>query len=139
MSREIKFRAWDPVDECMHYQHDSYDNEDFDFRFSPDGLELLVLDEKWSAGSGEWESAEYMRDVESAIFMQFTGLKDKNDVDIYEGDLLENSSYTCSLEVYFDDVSSGWFIADKDGYAEPLCDWNSCSTVIGNIHEQKGD
>ena len=109
MSREIKFRAWN-------------------------GEQMVSPDYITRDGIGYWREDSipcYSEDL-----MQFTGLRDKNGIDIYEGDIVtESSKYGWEKEV----VSMRFVGASDDmgidvfGYP----DFDSTAEVIGNIHENK--
>lgn len=72
MSRELKFRVWDYELKKMRYLNTNHDFICFD----PCGNGYY---ENMQTGLGEWFSD----------LMQYTGLKDKNGVEIYEGDIVE--------------------------------------------------
>ena len=114
--REIKFRAWLGKEERMY--------EPMRLHFVPDG-KLLVEVPNWLT---TWE---YPEDVK---LMQYTGIKDKNGKEIYEGDIVITGERFIGHVVYSVD--------EEDGSAEWLIDtgdYNECLTtplkVIGNIYE----
>ena len=81
MSREIKFRAWDKEKGKM-FEHTfrAYAGELEDLHISLDGrLGLRKFD-------GYYDQSMFPERFE---VMQYTGLKDKNGVEIYEGDIVE--------------------------------------------------
>ena len=116
--REFKFRAWDKFKKEMR----EVDKIDF---HSKKGIIVWFL-------NGE----KILYPKQSTEIMQFTGLKDKKGVEIYEGDIVSHPSKALDrAEAKF---TRGLFrIVAKDGRDELLYYCYDIVEVIGNIHQNK--
>ncbi len=128
MKREIKFRAWSESQKYMAYQE------------TPD-LETIQ---------------SFMYHFGNKLLMQFTGFKDFDEKEIYEGDILEYVFYINEENkrremVQFDSNCGGWYVHKQaDTLADVLFqqhneEWQLSQNykpsdkkkvrIIGNIHE----
>lgn len=126
--REIKFRVWS--ENLKKYVND-------------DGNGTYVLFENGYLSFVNLYTRELdERNIkeEKNIIEQFTGLKDKNGVEIYEGDIFKDYMDR-HVEVYWAELPMQWKCRDISNnsfnhaplreYKEPLDDFE----IIGNIHE----
>ncbi|USZ61299.1 YopX family protein [Lactiplantibacillus plantarum] len=117
----IKFRAWDKQEKRMLVVYR------ISFDGPIEGAQVhCYLDDRGAEGS-----TEYAYDGDGLILEQFTGLKDVNGKDIYEGDILENRKYRSIVK-----FARGKFLADVVGVISrfDLIGEIHGSKVIGNVH-----
>lgn len=128
MNREIKFRVWDKLLREMHYI---------------DLCDLAEGDDYWYDGeTSVWDVMNDVTNEENRFVIQlYTGLKDKNGVEIYEGDILNNTAVNFKFIVKFEKTK---YVLQKLEYQEDLLNMYdffnripNMFEVIGNVYERE--
>lgn len=126
--RRISFRAWNSLTET--WQHDK--------QFGG----CHVLGENMLMGG--WMNGVSLEKLNYIIVEQFTGFFDKNNEDIFEGDIIKCISTVPMTEgkEYFVEVvwaAGSWMVKGMESQHEYLFKWMSSHwiEVVGNIHENK--
>lgn len=114
--RQIKFRAWDKEEKFMLQDIQSmYDGS----------CNHKETEERYG-----WISCfDSFIDDDNYVVMQYTGVKDKNGTEIYEGDIVSNGVFLATVE----------YLANLAGHYPFSCELKSIypdeCEVIGNIYE----
>lgn len=115
--RELKFKIYSKGEMLGPFTIQDLMNGNY-----PSGLHIGYL----SVSIHEPPHAGVVRD--DLVFLQYTGLKDKNGKEIYEGDIWEDDEgYLGEIK----DSNYGWIVTDLDS----LYDCLAYGKVIGNIYE----
>ena len=119
MKREIKFRAWDEEGGMMHPPFTI--NEICEIRKEGGGIGAILMNFNW----------------DQLMWLQFTGLHDKNGKEIYEGDIIDDK-----FGIYKVVFVDGYYAAcclNNSYLPYKLCEYITDSEniieVVGNVFE----
>lgn len=154
MNREIKFRAWDSIHSKMIYLEDvvlfghSNEFDIYELYFEENNLRCRGYDDFDDEFGGQ-----IVNETELPV-MQYTGLKDKNGVEIYENDIIDihqtvngynqfviqYDNYKFNARYYNQKTKQvlGWYQYDLDELFE-INEFEKEIEVIGNICENEVD
>ena len=119
MSRRIKYRVWD--NENKSYS-DPYSSAYY--ALTQDG------------GLDFYCHGDHMKEADPNVYFieQYTGLKDKNGKEIYEGDIVDDG-FSNICKIRWSEDFTAFEATNNDGYVTRIWFAAKYGEVIGNIHE----
>ena len=117
MNNRFKFRVWDKLAKRMIYPHN-------------DNQQHFIIDL-----NGRFHNLQNGSGGDDYVIQQYTGLNDKNNIEVYEGDILEFSNHIDEYKIGYVGFTAGSFYVNflDDTDEEIAFLTTKDAKIIGNI------